>query len=274
MCEPSQSPGRVRELRCIALAACALAACTSQTAAVHQVTAYLDAWTLTRPFTAEMIRVSLGSSFRIHTSWAASCSSRSSPYLSMDPVEYTSSDCDEVRHRVRIRCAEPCRIRLPDGSVETDTAVWGPTRFGADISIEPKRDTLHVEVVFEGNGEKHVERLPPLAFVSVGELVLECAPDGETYQACAGELVATPKMRVRVREPSGVRLGPLRINGVLKTHFPSSEVTAALVDIAPGAVDGRGTSVVPGDYPFVVEIQPAPHTIRSETTLHLVRAVP
>jgi hypothetical protein len=188
---------------------------------------------------------SVGSRVELTTSWSDTCERRSAPILagSYEGAGKQSYTCNEVRHRVRVHCVEHCRIRAPNSETADDELAFGPTREPTTFVIQPRASTLRLEVTFEHDGDRRVRRVGPMRFVTPADLVVECGIRG-AWGSC-DPIGIDPNASLRVRDPSGVSLGPVQINGTIAPY--------GLVPITH-VVSLQGEQLVPGDYPIVVEV--------------------
>jgi hypothetical protein len=204
------------------------------------------------------IDVGIGSTIALDTAWEELCPERG------HPEDTGTVSCNEVKHRVHVRCAEPCRITAPDGRVRANALTWGPTASGARFRVETTAGTLSLQVCFEHAHITCLETVPEIRFVVPSEIIIECEL-GTVVGACDRELPADRALVVRIREPAGVSLGDVRIDGKLVPYG-----YAPIGDLVPVNVTaGDKPRIQPGDYRMTVEVNPAPHTIRRELTLRL-----
>jgi hypothetical protein len=212
------------------------------------------------PGTGEVFAAA-GAGVRISTFWGDICGGREAiDALGISPRE--PEPCHEVRHRVHLRCAEPCEILASGNRVARDELRTAPTTIDQRFQITTRAPTLTLSLVLDAGRDRRTIPVPRIRFVVPTELLLECGRDGR-YTACERELPADPELVVRVREPHGLPLSSSLVGYGRGDHVPLRRV----LSLPPGP-DGR-TAVEPGDYPIVVEAHVGEHVLRRELTLRL-----
>lgn len=139
-----------------------------------------------------------------------------------------------------------------------------------DFQVRPVSPQISVEATLRHGSTTYVYRSPRLRVVVPAAFEVVCEREAGSQQwetfPCDQPMQGERGVWVEVKAPSEPPLGAISVNGKPKTdggRFPLGDV------LPPGSTTASLGRVKPGDYSVVVEVNPAPDTIRRELTLHV-----
>lgn len=207
-----------------------------------------------------------GTPITVQADWAGTCRHERTGILSIVSAKLGSTydvPCDEQPFTIEIDCGYPCRIE----SDRHDRPIADHLRL-ADFKgdrkffITPLGERARVFVSLQHGATTHTYDSPELHVIVPSDFVIECRVQ-DTPVLCEEPIPAGKDPEVHVRGITALPLGSVKINGRADPGW------VRVANLYQQRANG-GTSPPPrGDYPVVVDVNPYPHTIRREVTIHI-----